>query len=336
MRPDIRPLLRASALLAAAFLALATIFAVARPTAAQAPYPSQPIRIIIGFTSGGITDTIARLVADAMSRELGVAVVIETRPGASGLVGAEACARAAPDGYTLCVGSGGVHSIHAHLGEPKLNWDPATAFEPISQLTSETTVLAVSSKLPIRNAAELVEWLRRNPNAHYATVGHGATGHLLTAALSRHLGLNLEPVPFRGPQQGIVAVIAGDIPIIASVAGALFGFISSGELTAIGVGSAVPNPSLPDVPPLSQTIAPPIRFTNYLGLFAPAGTPESVVSVVAATLKTAIANPAFRESIERLGTEPVFSTPAEFSAFLDEASEDFRTLVELSGIARRN
>ena len=319
-----------------AFLSVAAAIALVGTAAAQSTYPSQTIRLIIGFPAGGISDTLARLIGDAMSRRLGVAVVVEPRPGAGGLVGAEACARSAPDGHTLCVGTAPVHSVHQHLGGAKLTWDPATAFVPVTLISTEPTVIAVSAKLGITDPAGFVEWLRRQPDAAYATGGHGTTSHLLGAALGKHLGLSLEHIPYRGSQQAILAGISGDVPIVVTVAGGIVPFVRSGELRAIGISSTKPNPSLPGVLPLSQTILPQARFSNYLGIFAPSGTPGEIVAKVAETLRSAIADPDLREAIERLGVDPVFGTPAEFAAFLRESSEDFRTLVDLSGVGRKD
>ncbi|MGE0153642.1 MAG: Bug family tripartite tricarboxylate transporter substrate binding protein [Reyranellaceae bacterium] len=318
-------------MLLAALLALA---ALSPHALAQDAYPSRPIRIIVGFPPGGIADTLARLVGDALSQQLKATVVVESRPGAGGLAGAEACARAAPDGHTFCIGSAPVHSLHAHLRSQPLNWDPQTAFAPVAMLATEPTVVAVSPKIGVGNPAAFVEWLRRNPETAYSTSGAGTSSHLLGAAIGHQLGLRLEHIPYRGSQQAIMAVIAGDVPMVVAVAGGLVPFVQKGELVAIGVSSAAPSPLLPDAPPLSQSVLPQLSFSNYQGLFAPAATPQPLIERIAATINAAFADPARRETIVRLGLEPVFGTPGEFAAWLRESSDDWKALVELSGAAK--
>lgn len=302
---------------------------------AQHAYPDgRAIRLIVGFPPGGIADTLARLVAEAMSQQLGVDVIVESRAGAGGLAGAEACARAPADGHTFCIGSAPTHSLHAHLRTPKLAWDPQTAFAPVAMLATEATVIAVRPGIGVSDPQSFVAWLRRNPEAAYATSGPNTTSHLLGATLSRTLGLRLEHIPYRGSQHATMAVIAGDVQMLVAVAGGIIPFVQKGELVAIGVSSPTPNPLLPDAPPLSQSILPGLSFSNYQGLFAPAGTPPPAIERVAAAIAIAFAAPDRRALIARLGVEPVFGTPQEFSAWLRDSSDSWKALVELSGTAK--
>jgi len=301
---------------------------------ADETYPSRPIRIIVGFPPGGIADTLARIVGDALSQKLGVAVVVESRPGAGGLAGAEACARAPADGYTLCIGAAPVHSVHAHLHAPKLTWDPRTAFAPVSMLTTEPTVVAVNPRIGVSDPVAFAEWLRRNPDTAYSTAGAGTTSHLLGAAIGRQFGLRLEHIPYRGSQQAIMAVIAGDVPMVVAVAGGIIPFVQKGELIAIGVSSATPNSLLPNAAPLSQSIIPSLSFSNYQGLFAPTGTPPHLTERIADIVRTAFVAPDKRELIVRLGLDPVFGTAKEFAAWLHDSDDDWKALVELSGMAK--
>lgn len=310
--------------------------ALAPAASAQDPYPNRPIRIIVGYTPGGIADTLARLLGDTLSRRLAVAVVVENRTGAGGLVGAEACARAAPDGYTMCIGAAPVHSVHAHLQNPRLDWNPRTAFAPVTLVATEPVILAANPSIPAKTPEEFVDWLRRNPDAAFATGGAGTTSHLLGEALSRHLGLNLRHIPYRGSQQSIMAAITGEVPMVIGVGGGMLPFLRDGKLAGIGVSDTQPSPLLPGVKPLSQTILPTVRFANYQGLFMPAATAPAVIERIATALTEAFAEAGERERIAKLGLDPVFNAPDAFSAWLRESDGDWKTLVDLSGLRRQD
>lgn len=326
---------RLGAIRAASLIGLAIAFAMQCGQAfAQDDYPSRSIRIVVGFPPGGIADTMARLVADALSQQLGASAFVETKAGAGGLAGAEVCARARPDGYTLCIGAAPVHSLRSHMQAAELSWDPQTAFVPVSMLATEPTVVAVSPKIGVSDPQSFVDWLRRNPNAAYSTSGPGTTSHLLGAAIGRHLGLQLEHIPYRGSQQAIMAVIAGDVPMVVAVSGGIVPFVQKGELVAVGVSSADPSPLLPDARPLGRSMLSGLSFSNYQGLFAPAGTPSELIGRIADAVRTAFAAADRRELVVRLGLEPVFGTPAEFAAWLQASSKDWKTLVDLSGAAK--
>lgn len=201
-------------------------------------------------------------------------------------------------------------------------------------LSTEPAVIAVSPRLGISDPAALTDWLRRNPEAAYSTAGAGTTSHLLGQALGRHLGVNLEHIPYRGSHQAILAVIAGDIPMVIAVAGGILPFVEKGELIAIGVSSPSPSPLLPQVAPLSHSMLPGLSFTNYQGLFAPTGTRPTITGKIAETLRTAFAAAEKRELVARLGLEPIFGTPDEFAAWLEQSSDGWKALVELSGAAK--
>lgn len=298
---------------------------------AQDAYPSRPLRIIVSFAPGGGADIMARLLAVPLARELGQPVVVENRAGGGGVIGTEACARAAPDGHTLCFGSTTTHSIVPHL-QSGLTWDPLRDFTAITLLGFQPNVLAVNPALPIRSMAELMDWARRNRGAAYGTSGIGTSNHLAGEYLSRQFELQLNHVAYRGGNLAQQDAAAGQIPIVIDQITAMLPLITAGRLRPIVVaGSRGRSAQLPDVPNITEGVLPDFRVESYQALFAPTGLPPAVLARIHAAVLSAVNNSDVRQRFVEMGTEPVLNTPGEFSAYLRETSPMYRRLVDISG-----
>jgi tripartite-type tricarboxylate transporter receptor subunit TctC len=301
------------------------------PAMAQTAYPSRPVRIIVSYAAGGGADIMARLVAEPLARELGQPVVIENRAGAGGAIGTEACAHAAPDGYTLCFGSIATHSIIPYM-QSGLNWDPLRDFTPITNLAYYPTVLAVNPAVPVRNMAELMDWLKQHPGSAYGTSGVGSSNHLAGEVLSRAFNLRLTHVPYRGGNQAQADAIAGQIPIVLDQITAMVPQFQAGKLRPLLlIGSDQRSPLLPEVPTITESLMPDFRIQGYQGIFGPAGLPDPVVRRLNAAIRTAVDGSDVRRKLVEMGSEVVLSTPEAFATYLRDTAPMYREVVAASG-----
>jgi tripartite-type tricarboxylate transporter receptor subunit TctC len=305
-----------AAVAAAALLSLAALPATAQPR----PYPSQPIRVIVPF-SAGTSDTVARLVGQTMSQALGQPLVIESRPGAGGNIGSEACARAAPDGYTICLGTISSHAINPAIFV-KMPYDNIRDFAPITQLASQPNALAVGMDVPAKNVQELIALLKASPGRYnYGSSGVGTSIHLAGALFSQLTGTTMEHVPYRGSGQIMTALLSGELPLAFDNFSSAWPFARDNKIRILGVGSLQRNPAAPDVPTVAETV-PGFESLSWHGFFAPAGTPPAIVERLNKEAVAALRSETVRARFGDLGITPVGNTPAEFAAFV--ASETAR------------
>src|SRR2546421_417559 len=254
-------------------LLLALISSFSWPAAAE--YPDRPVRLIIPFPPGGSNDVVGRLVANQLSEKLGHKVFVDNRGGAGGVLGTEAAATAAPDGYTLLIVSI-AHAVNPALY--KLSYDPIKSFTPISILATGPNVLAVNPQLPVKNVAELLALAKEKPGElDYASAGVGSFQHLGGELFKLVAGVNLQHVPYKGGGPAMADVIAGHVKIMFSSLVQTTPFIQSGQLRALGTGGAKRNPVLPDVPTIQEAGVPGYEANNWGGIMAPAGTPQPIV-----------------------------------------------------------
>jgi tripartite-type tricarboxylate transporter receptor subunit TctC len=301
---------------AAALLSLAALPAMAQPR----PYPNQPIRVIVPF-SAGTSDTVARLVGQTMSQTLGQPLVIESRPGAGGNIGSEACARAAPDGYTICLGTISSHAINPAIFT-KMPYDNIRDFAPITQLASQPNALAVGLEVPARNVQELIALLKASPGRfNYGSSGVGTSIHLAGALFSQLTGTTMEHVPYRGSGQIMTALLTGELPLAFDNFSSAWPFARENKIRILGVGSLQRSPTAPDVPTVAETV-PGFESLSWHGFFAPAGTPAAIVERLNREAVAALRSETVRARFGELGITPVGNTSAEFTAFV--ASETAR------------
>jgi tripartite-type tricarboxylate transporter receptor subunit TctC len=293
-------------------------------------YPDRPIRLISPNPAGGANDTIVRIIAAKMSTILGVSFVIDNRGGAGGKIGAEAVARATPDGYTLLAGSVSTHSF-APVVTPRLGYDPIRDFEPISLLALVQNVLVVSPALPAANIAELVALAKAHPGKlNYASGGPGSTSHFAVAMFVALAGIQGDTVhvPYKGGAAALAGTMANETQFYFGPTAGMVPFIEAGSVRALAVSGEARSPSLPDVPTMREAGQPKYKAVGWFGLMAPAATPALIVAQLSVAVGEAANSPEVVAGLRVQGIEPASSTPAEFAAFIREQLELHKRLVE--------
>jgi len=277
-------------------------------------YPSRPVRLIVPFPPGGSNDVVGRLVAMQLSNQLGQQVFVDNRGGAGGVIGTEACATAAPDGYTLCIISI-AHAVNPALH--KLNYDPIKSFTPISIFATGPNVLAINPTLPVNSVKELVALAKQKPGElNYASAGVGSFQHLGGELFKLVAGVNIVHVPYKGGGPAMQDVISGHVKIMFSSLIQTTPFIKSGQLKALGTGGAKRSPVLPDVPTIAEAGVPGYVADNWWGLAAPANLPAPLVEKLYAASQAALKSPELNAQFEREGAAPVTMTTAEFGEYV--------------------
>lgn len=293
---------------------MAVLLALASPAAAADDYPNRPIRLIIPFPPGGSNDVVGRLVARHLSEKIGQQVFVDNRGGAGGVIGTEACATAAPDGYTLCIISI-AHAVNPWLH--KLNYDPIKSFVPISILATGPNVLVVNPELPIKSVKELIALAKQKPGElNYASAGVGSFQHLGGELFKLMAGTNIVHVPYKGGGPAMQDVISGHVKIMFSSLVQTTPFIKSGQLIALGTGGAKRNPVLPDVPTIAEAGVPGYVADNWWGIVAPAGTPQSIVDKVYKDAQATLQAPELQAQFAREGAATVTMTSAQFGEYI--------------------
>ena len=277
-------------------------------------YPNRPVRLIVPFPPGGSNDVVGRLVAMQLSTQLGQQVFVDNRGGAGGVIGTEACATAAPDGYTLCIISI-AHAVNPALH--KLNYDPIKSFTPISIFATGPNVLAINPTLPVNSVKELVALAKQKPGElNYASAGVGSFQHLGGELFKLTAGVNIVHVPYKGGGPAMQDVISGHVKIMFSSLIQTTPFIKSGQLKALGTGGAKRSSVLPDVPTIAEAGVPGYVADNWWGLAAPAGLPGPLAEKLYAASQAALKSPELLAAFEREGAAPVTMTTAEFGEYV--------------------
>lgn len=316
------------------FLVITALWALASAAFAQeAAYPTRPIRVIVAYPPGAGVDLMARSVAQKLSESLGQPVPVENRPGANGLVGAQAVARSAPDGYTLLVIDRGALTINPSLYK-SLPYDPLTDFAYIGVSAELQYVVAINAALPVTTFQEFVQLARSKPGAiNYASFGSGSIVQLNFEQLNQHLGIKLTHVPYKGASQAAMAAINGEVGVVMSSLAGVAGFIRDGRLRALAVGRPTRSPLLPEVPTLSEvgggsdTVVP-----TYFTFVAPSGTPRPIVTKLNSELARIVGTPDMVERLSKAGLEPQSITPEEFTESIKRDIARFGRLVNALGI----
>ena len=283
------------------------------PAAAHAQsYPSRSVRVIVGFTAGGPTDVIARLMAQKLSESMGQSFYIENVPGAGGNLAAAQTARAAADGYTLHVVSTGF-IVNPSLYARNVGYDPVKDFAPIAILAASPNIISLNPSLPAKSAKELIALVKGNPGKYnYAHPGTGSTPHLNGELFKLAYGLDLTTVPFNGTAQLVTSAIAGDTPIVFTSLPSAMPIVRDGKLRALVVLSKTRVDILPDVPGTEESGIAGIEGDTVSGIVAPAGTPRAIVDRINAEIKKAAAAPDVKAKLAELGFGAVASSPDEF------------------------
>ena len=316
---------------AAALAALGAAALAGRPSAAQEAWPARPIRFIVPFAAGGTTDVLARLVAPALSASLGQPLVIDNRPGAGGNIGAEACAKAPPDGHTLCLGTISSHAINAAV-YPRMPYDGVRDFAPVALLGSQANALVVHGAFPARSVAELVALLQAGPGRiSYGSPGIGTSGHLAGELFAQSVGAVAVHVPYRGSTQLLTDLIAGSLPVAFDNFAPLWPAIREGRIRILGVGSAERLPQAPEVPAVAETV-PGFLSVSWGGLFAPAGTPAPIVGRLGREVARALETPAVAARFGELGITAGRMTPEAFAGFVRSETRRWGEVARSAGV----
>jgi tripartite-type tricarboxylate transporter receptor subunit TctC len=321
-----------SRVVAAAVAAAAVVSLSPSPAAAQADYPNKPLRLIVPFPPGGSTDIIGRVVALRLGEKLGQQVIVDNRGGAGGTIGTEAAAKAAPDGYTLAVGTTSTHAV-APGAYSKLGYNPVKDFAPISLVAVTPYLLVVNAQVPAKTLAELVSLAKKQPGKlNYASAGAGSTTHLATEMLKDAAKIDVVHVPYKGNGPAEVAVLAGEVQVLFGSMPALLQQVKAGKLRPLAVGTAKRSPAAPEVPTVAEQGFPGFEAALWLGVVAPAGTPARAVERLAKELNGIVATPEFRESMDKNGAEPISNTPQQFATLIRQEADRYGKVVKALGI----
>lgn len=299
---------------------------------AAAAYPDRPIRLIAPIAVGGLTDTLARLVAAGLADQLKQPVVVENKPGAGGIIGMEAAAKAAPDGYTLILVYQGVAAVNTSL-YPDLPYDTLRDFAPVAGLGSFPLVLVTHPGTGIRSVQDLLAAAKRKPGAlSYASAGNATTSHLTMELFKNESGLDAMHVPYKGEGPANTDVAGGQVDIAFSSLASVAPLIRSGRLVALGIGTPERAPVLPAVPTIAQSGIAGFEAIGWYGLLAPAGTPPDIVARLADAVARALAQPAARDKLDALGVTARATAPADFGRQIQSETEKWRQVIQQSHI----
>lgn len=294
-------------------------------------YPSKPVRIVVPYAAGGPLDDVARYIGQKLSPKWGQPVLVDTRGGSGGAVGAELVAKAPPDGYTLLLGNGGPMTVYPHLRKKPL-YDSERAFEPVTWVLTSPMVLVVHPSTPIRSVRDLVKLAKQKPNGlTYASAGVGNLQHLSMELLQTMSGIKMVHVPYKGAAPAFVDLIAGHVDVMfANIVGAL-PQVKAGRLRAIAVSSAKPAAAAPNVAPIAAAY-PAFDMTAWMGIFAPAGTPKDLVATLHRDIAAVLVLPETRQRLADQGADVVAQGPAELATFMKKESAVFAKIIRDAGI----
>ncbi len=297
-------------------LALAAGALVAALPAAAEQYPARPIKLVAPFAPGGVADVMARLIGDKLSKSLGQPVVVENRPGAGGNVGADLVAKAAPDGYTLLMSSAGILSINGSL-YPKLGFDPANDFAPVTMVADMPMVLVVNASVDAKTLPEFISYAKKNEGTvFFSSPGNGTTPHLGAELFQRATGAKLTHVPYKSGAESLSAVVSGQVTGAIETPPSVISQMKSGKLTALAVAGPQRLPQLPGVPTMAEAGVQDAEVLSWFGLVAPARTPPAIVDLLSRETAKILREPEVQQKLAALGTRAVGDTPAEFDRFI--------------------
>ena len=299
---------------------------------AQGAYPSKPIRWVVPYAPGGGTDVIARPIAIRLGEAFGQPIVYENRGGGGGLIAGEFVARAAPDGYTLLVGSGNTHTFPTLLFD-KIQYDPVKDYAPIINFVSVANVLVAHPSFSPKTTQDIVAYGKANPGKiSWASSGNGAGGHLALVLFAQQAGIKVVHVPFKGAGPAVIAMLGGETDLLFANTGVFLGQIRAGKLRAIAVAAPARLSLLPNVATLHESGFPGFESSSYYGLLAPAGTPRPIINRLHAELVKIIKSPESLERLASVGAVAVANTPEQFAEANRRDVEKWAKVIKEHGI----
>jgi tripartite-type tricarboxylate transporter receptor subunit TctC len=294
-------------------------------------WPAKPVRLIVADAAGGAPDQLARILSPKLADGLGQQVVVDNRPGAGGVLGADMAAKAPADGYTLLLSTSAIWAILPSL-KKDLPYDPVRDFAPISRLATTSNVLVVNASLPAQSIAELVQLAKSRPGAlNYASAGVGTPAHLAGEMLNLLAGIKMTHIPYKGAAPGLLDVIAGNAHLIITSPISAGAHMSAGRVRALATTGTERNPSLPQLPPIADTV-PGYEITQSWGIVAPAATPQPVLRRANEEIVKAMALADVRERVLKMGAVPAGDSPELFAAFMARERQRLGEVISKSGI----
>ena len=311
---------------------LAALLALAHSVALAQGYPNKPVKIIVPFPPGGGTDIGTRIIAQKLSEAWGQSVVVENRGGAAGIVGTEAAAKSAPDGYTIMMGNIGTHAINISLYK-KLPYDPVRDFAPISHVAGLPLFVLVHPSVKANSVKELIALARSQPGKlDYSSSGSGGSMHVAAELFKGMTGTHMVHIPYKGGGPAVADVLGGQVPVTFSTVLETLPHVKSGRLRALAVTSANRSLAWPSVPTVAESGVPGYESISWLGLFAPAGTPRDIINKISTEVVRILNLPDVKERLLAQGAEPIGSTPEQFAAALASDIAKYARVMKASGV----
>jgi tripartite-type tricarboxylate transporter receptor subunit TctC len=295
-------------------------------------YPNKPIRWVVPYPGGGITDSVTRIVTQKMATSLGQPIVVDNRPGANSILGTDLVAKAAPDGYSIVTVIAG-HAANATLYQGKLSYDPVKSFAPISLAGIAPLILTANNGFPAKDVKELIAYAKANPGkVNFGSSGIGAAAHLTTELLKQTAGIDMVHVPFKGTAPALTALMAGDIQILVDVPSSLMPHARGGKIRALAMFSGKRIQGAPEVPTMAEAGGPPLESSTWVLFLAPAGTPRDIVNRLSAETRKAINESDIRERFSQIGIVAVGNSPEEAGKFLQDEVAKWAKVITTAGV----
>jgi tripartite-type tricarboxylate transporter receptor subunit TctC len=312
--------------------ALVAVAASAAPVTATAQaYPTKPITIVVPFAAGGTTDILARVIGQALHKELGQSVIVDNRAGAGGNIGGALAAKAQPDGHTLFMGTVGTHAINQSLYK-KMPFDPIKDFAPLTRVAMVPNLLVANPAKPYKSVKELVAYAKANPGrVNFGSSGSGSSIHLSGELFNALAKVDMVHVPYKGSAPAVSDLLGGQIDIMFDNMPSAIQHVRAGKLRALAVTTAKRSPELPDVPTIAEAGVPGYEATSWFGMFAPAATPAPVVAKLHAALVKVLADPEVKKKLAEQGAEPYSEKPEQFGEFIRKETAKWSKVVKDSG-----
>jgi len=297
---------------------------------AQGAYPSQPIHIVVTFTSGGAPDILARLIGERLQQAWGQSVVIDNKPGAGGNTGADSVAKAPPDGYTVVLGTVGTHSINGAL-YAKMPYDMVKDFAPVTLLATTPNMLVVNNEVPAKNLKEFIALGKKEGKMTFASSGSGTSIHVSGELFKTMTGIDMTHIPYKGRAGAIPDLLGGRVTMMFDNMPSSLPLVREGKLRALGVTSATRSAAAPDIPTLAESGLPGFEAVSWFAMFAPANTPKPIIDKLQAEVSRIIKAPEITKRLLELGLDPVGGTPAELAKYQKSEITKWAKVVKDSG-----
>lgn len=314
-------------------VALCSLFTGACLSTAQAAdegYPNRPIKFVVPYTAGGSNDVVGRVLAQKLSSDWTVPIIVENRPGAGGNLGAAQVARSTADGYTFLITPNNLLTMNPYVYKKTgVGYDSIKDFQPVSLIATGPILLAVNAELPVNSVKELIAYAKNNPGKlSYASAGVGTPHHLTAELFKSMTGIEMLHVPYKGAVSAVSDLAAGRVQVMFGIPNSLMPFVKTGQLKALAVSSLAPSPELPDLPTIDKAGVPGFDSSLWIGLTAPTGTPAAVITKVNQGIKQAMQDPQVKASLQAQGLMPASNSQQEFAKLIKHDADRWSKLVD--------